>query len=64
MAKGAQMFRSIPDVIGIKELQKVLGIGRDSAYYLVASGIISSFRIGRVYKITKSELIRYVTSKS
>lgn len=64
MAKNVQMFRSVPDVIGIKELKSILGIGKAAAYSLVESGQISSFRIGRTYKIAKTELIRFVCDQS
>lgn len=32
------MFTEYPDVVGIKEVCKMLGIGRDKAYQLVNTG--------------------------
>lgn len=64
LEKGAQMFKSFPDVLHIKDLQRALGIGKSAAYSLVETGQIDSFRIGRVYKIKKAALIHYVNNQS
>ena len=66
MEKRAQghMFRSYPDVLDMKDLQRALGVGKTTAYALVESKQIPSFRIGRIYKVTKDSLISYVQSQS
>jgi len=56
------MFRNYPDVITVPQLQKMLSIGRNTAYSLLKKDIISSVRIGRVHKIPKSDVIRYLKS--
>lgn len=63
MKKG-QMFKSYPDVLHVKDLQRALGIGKAAAYTLVESGQIDSFRIGRIFKIPKSALIQYIDDQS
>ena len=34
----ALMFTEYPDIVGVKDLQKMLGIGRNLAYALVSDG--------------------------
>ena len=66
MEKRAQghMFRSYPDVLDVKDLQRALGVGKTTAYALVESNQIPNFRIGRIYKISKADLINYVQSQN
>lgn len=53
------LFKNYPDIMGIKHLQAALRIGRSTAYNLVNSGEIKSFRIGATVKIPKSNVISY-----
>ena len=62
--KRANMFKEYPDVLEVKDLQRALGIGKSSAYSLIETGRISSFRIGRVFKIPKSAVIQYIHDQS
>lgn len=55
-----QLFRGYPDVLSVKDLQRALGIGKAAAYNLLENKTISSFKIGRVYKIPKTALIGYI----
>lgn len=54
------MFEDYKDVVGIEELTKMLGIGKNKAYELVNLGIIKSFKIGKVHKIPKRWIIEYI----
>lgn len=54
------MFKEYPDVVGVKELQQMLGIKRTKTYELLKSGIIKSIKIGKDYKISKFNIIAYV----
>ena len=54
------MFTSYPDVVNIQQLKNMLGIGITLAYRLVKKGIIKAIRIGREYKIPKSNVIEYL----
>ena len=47
-------------IYDIKELQKILKIGRSQAYSLVESGKIKAFRIGSTWKITEEALEKYI----
>lgn len=55
-----KMFENYPDILSIEDLQKALGIGRNQAYSLIQENIIKSFKIGRIHKIPKVNLIRYI----
>lgn len=54
------LFSNYPDVVGVAELQDMLGIGRNQAYALLQKGTIKSRRIGKVYKILKLNVIKYL----
>ena len=56
------MFRDYPDVVSVAQMQTMLGIGRNSAYSLLRTEKIKSIRIGRVHRIPKSNIVRYMKS--
>ncbi len=58
------MLEKYNDVMTIEELREVLHIGRRLAYSLVKEGIIPSRKIGRIYRIPKSAIIKYLTVQS
>lgn len=59
------MFKDYPDVVNVKELQIMLGcISKKLAYRLLQNNIIKSIKIGRQYKITKADVILYLTEKN
>lgn len=60
----AAMFHEYADVVELKDVQKMLGVGRNTALRLLRSGSIQNFRVGNRYKIPKICVIRYVLSKS
>ena len=47
------MFTSYPDLVNIKQLKEMLGIGINLAYRLVRNNNIQSLKVGRQYKIPK-----------
>ena len=57
------MFQNYPDVVCVAQLQKMLGIGRNTAYNLLKDNKIKSIRIGRVHKIPKVNIIKYLQAK-
>ena len=56
------MFSEYPDVLTVAQLQKALGIGRNTAYNLVNEGLIKSVRFGKSIRVPKLWLIDYVLS--
>ena len=57
------MFEQCSDLLTIKDLQKVLRIGRNKAYELIQSGEVKSFKIGTGLRVPKSSVIDYVKRK-
>lgn len=58
------MFDAYGDVVGIDELTRMLGIGKNKAYSLIKNGEIKSFTIGKVKKIPKSWIVEYIINSS
>ena len=56
-----RMFNSYPDVLSVKQLCEILDIGKNTAYRLLQSGEIKSIKIGKVYKIPKKEVRKYLS---
>lgn len=50
----------IGTIYEIKDLQKILKIGRTQAYALVENGKIKAFRIGNTWKIAEEALEEYI----
>ena len=53
------MFAEYPDIVGIRDLQKMLGIGRNLAYSLVSDGSIRGITVGNKLRIPKINVINY-----
>ena len=47
----------------LAEVQRVLGLGRTKTYELVATGEIPAVRIGRVLRVNREELDRWLEAK-
>ena len=54
------MFTEFPDVVGVDDLTKMLGIGRNKAYELVNSDTIKSIRIGTKHRIPKFRVVEFL----
>jgi excisionase family DNA binding protein len=54
------MFSNYPDIVTVAQLQKMLGVGRNTAYGLINKNMIPSIRIGSVHKIPKINVIKYI----
>ena len=54
------IFKDYPDVVTIDQLQKMLNIGRNSAYELLRNNIIKSVKVGKRYIIPKVYVIAYL----
>ena len=53
-------LKNYPDVLTVKELCVILNICEKTAYELLRKGMIQHIRIGRVYKIPKKSVHRYL----
>ena len=54
------IFTDFADVVKVKDLQKMLGIGRNLAYDLVATNKIKSIKSGNLILIPKQCVIDFV----
>jgi excisionase family DNA binding protein len=52
----ATKLDDLPDLITVEELATWLGVGRNTAYALLARGEVKSIRLGRLVRIPKSAL--------
>jgi excisionase family DNA binding protein len=55
-----KLLKEYPDVLEVKDLCKVLGISEKTAYGLLRRGAIQHIRIGRLYKVPKKCVYRYL----
>lgn len=55
------LFLNYPDVVNVTEMREMLGgISNKTAYKLLHDNRISHFKIGRVYKIPKINILVYL----
>lgn len=55
--------RKYDDVLTVKELMDFLAIGKNTAYELLKTGEIKSFKIGRNYKVYKESVYEYMRKR-
>lgn len=58
------MFEEYGDMLSIDDVMEMLGIGRNSVYELLNIGELKGFRIKGKWKITKRDVVEYITVKS
>ena len=51
------IFTNFGDVVKVKDLQKMIGIGRNLAYELIATNKIKSIKSGNLILIPKQNII-------
>lgn len=56
------MLHAYPDVLTVRQLAQILGIGQNAAYQLVSSGSIGYKRIGKNIRIPKVCVVDYLNS--
>ena len=54
------IFTNFKDVVKVKDLQKMLGIGRNTAYELIATNKIKSIKSGNLISIPKQNVIDFL----
>ena len=54
------IFTNFKDVVKVKDLQKMLGIGRNTAYELIATNKIKSIKSGNLILIPKQNVIVFL----
>lgn len=56
-----QIFKDYPDVVGTTEACEMLHITKNTLYKLLQTRQLSYRKIGRVYRIRKSEIISFLS---
>ena len=54
------MLNNTKDILTLKELQKLLHIGKNTALRVVQSGEIEAFWVGNQWRIARENVIRYL----
>lgn len=57
------MYLNDNEILTVEEVCELLYIGRNTAYTLLNSGELPAFRIGRVWKIPRDALMKYIEEK-
>ena len=52
--------RFTEDVLTVKEMMDMLAIGKNTAYKLLQTGTIQSFRIGNTYRVLRKSVMDYI----
>lgn len=56
------MLSSYPDVLTVEQLAEILGVGLNTAYELIRCKKISSVRVGKQIRISKTALLKFLES--
>jgi excisionase family DNA binding protein len=54
------MFEDYPDVVDVQQMSQMLGISTKTAYKLLRANNIQHLKIGRIYKIPKISVLRFI----
>ena len=54
------MFNNGYDILTAYEAMDYLGIGENTLYKLLKSGELGAFRIGKIWKVPRKELDKYI----
>ena len=57
------IFTNYADIVKVKDLQKMLGIGRNTAYELIATNKIKSVKSGNLILIPKQSVIDFLNNE-
>lgn len=52
-----------PDLLTVKDVRTILGIGRVSVYHLIESEQVKALRTGQGYKIPKKEIKSFLKNR-
>ena len=56
------LFSEYPDVVTVDDLQKMLKIGRNSAYDILKAGLIKTIKVGKRCIIPKQSVINFLAT--
>lgn len=53
-------IEELPLTLTVAQVKDILNVGRNTAYTLINSGVLSSIRIGHQLRVPKASLIAYM----
>lgn len=56
----ATCINDLPPVLSVQQVQEFLGISKNIAYSLLHSRALPAIRIGRIFRITRDSLERFL----
>ena len=54
------VFKGYPDVLNTDEVSEILGVSSKTVYRLLSQNKIESLKVGRVFRIPKIHLLKYI----
>lgn len=54
------MYNNSSSLVTIDELCEILMIGKNTAYNLLKTGVVKSFKINRIWKIPRASIDEYI----
>lgn len=54
------MLESTPDILTLKQCQKLLAVGKNTMLSLIHDGEIEAFMVNHRWRITKTAIIQYI----
>lgn len=58
------MFEQYPDILTVEDVCEALRMGYNAVYDLLNKGILKAFKNGRVWRIPKESLVKYILENS
>ena len=54
------VFKDYPDVLDVKQVSQLLSVSTKTVYRLLRNGDLDSLKIGRVFRVPKVNVMKYV----
>lgn len=54
------MYKTIPEIMTLRECREILKVGKNTMLNLIHSGEISAFRIGNRWKVPKEAVLEFI----
>lgn len=58
------MFEQYPDILSVEETCEALRVGYNAMYELLNSGKVKAYKNGRIWRIPKEALKKYILSSA
>lgn len=58
------MLNNYEEILTVEDLIELLEIGRNTAYQLINTGQIKSIKLGRIHRIPRENVVKYILQKT